>query len=306
MSKPNNSFLFILTLCLGAALLLSSCNPAAVKPSASSPSASASTNPVASDLGGPAQVSVSDGVILLTPGAPLPTLDINHIPGITPVPTTSTPAGETNQNPIQLIAMALTKLLSDDNTPSVLPSYSMSMNESLPSASGNAATTLQVDAQGANYHFVFTSGGTKTDAIHYNGQDYSVVNGKAQPGSAMLKLNWDMWKLDPAVMFGAASASTITPQAGTTLEGRQVDVYTVDSSGLGSPLPDTSMGFLPYVITAIQGTVWIDHATGGLLKADLQFQANVKKPGQATPSAPGKGEFHLTVSQIGQVTVSLP
>jgi hypothetical protein len=66
------------------------------------------------------------------------------------------------------------------------------------------------------------------------------------------------------------------------------------------------MGMLPYVITAIQGTIWIDHATGGLVKADLQFAANVKKPGQTTPSATGKGEFHITVSQIGQVTVSLP
>jgi hypothetical protein len=197
-------------------------------------------------------------------------------------------------------------LLGDENTPGAFPSYSMSMNESLPSASGNAATTLQVDAQGANYHFVLTSAGAVTDAIHYNGQDYSVVSGKAQPGSATLALNWAMWKLDPAVIFGAAAASTITPQAGTTLEGRQVDVYTVDSSGLGTPLPDNSMGFLPYVITAIQGTVWIDHATGGLVKADFQFAANVKKPGETTPGTPGKGEFHITVSQIGQVTVSLP
>ena len=249
----------------------------------------------------PREVSVSDEVILLTPGQPLPTLDINHIPGITPVATTSTPGGETNQNPIQQIAMAMGKLLGDDNTPSVFPSYSMSMNESLPSASGNAATTLQADMQGANYHFVLTSAGAVTDAIHFNGQDYSVVNGKAQPGSATLALNWDMWKLDPGVMFGAASASTITPQAGTTLEGRQIDVYTVDSSTLGTPLPDTSMGFLPYVITAIQGTIWIDDATGGLVKADLQFAANVKKPGQTTPSALGKANFTLRSARSGRL-----
>jgi hypothetical protein len=220
--------------------------------------------------------------------------------------TTSTPGGAANQNPTALIAMAMGKLLGDENTPSVFPSYTMSMNESIPSASGSAATTLQVEAQAANYHFVLSSGGTQTDAIHFKGQDYSVVNGKAQPGSATLAMNWDMWKLDPGVIFGAATASTITAQAGTTLEGQQIDVYSVDSSTLGAPLPDTSMGLLPYVITAIQGTVWIDHATGGLVKTDLQFAANVRKPGETTPSASGKGEFHLTVSQIGQVTVSLP
>jgi len=238
--------------------------------------------------------------VLITLQRENPTLAAN------PPAAAATPGVETNQNPTQLIAMAMGKLLGDENTPSVFPSYLLSMNESLPSASGNAATTLQVDAQGANYHFVLSSSGTQTDAIHFNGQDYSVVSGKAQPGSALLALNWAMWKLDPGVMFGAAAGSTITPQAGTTLEGRQIDVYSVDSSTLGTPLPDTSMGLLPYVITAIQGTIWIDHATGGLVKADLQFAANVKKPGQTAPGASGKGEFHLAVSQIGQVTVSLP
>ena len=223
-----------------------------------------------------------------------------------PGQATSTPGGAANQNPTILVTTALGKLLGDANTPSVFPSYTMSMNESIPGAPGNTITTLQVDGQGANYHFVLSSGGTQTDAIHFNGQDYTVVNGKAQPGSAMLAVNWAMWRLDPAMIFSAAAASDLTAQAGTTLEGRQVDVYTVDSSSLGAPLPDYSMGLLPYVITAIQGTVWIDHATGGLLKTDLQFEANVRKPGETTPSAPGKGELHITVSQIGQVTVSLP
>jgi hypothetical protein len=94
-------------------------------------------------------------------------------------------------------------------------------------------------------------------------------------------------------------------QAGTTLEGRPVDVYAVDSTPSG-PLPDMSMGLLPFTITAIQGTIWIDHDTGSLLKADLTFEADVKKPGESTPSAHGKGEFHFAVSQIGKVTVSLP
>ena len=55
MNKPIRNFLLVLTLILSASLLLLSCNPAAGKPSASSTSAPASTNPVASDLGGPAR-----------------------------------------------------------------------------------------------------------------------------------------------------------------------------------------------------------------------------------------------------------
>jgi hypothetical protein len=251
-------------------------------------------------------------VFLKTQGSTI-SVEVQNVEAQTPqnasttgVPATSTPGGETNQDPSVRIASAMGKLIGSSKTLSVFPSYSMSMNESIPSASGSDVTTLQVDAQGANYQFVLSSGGTQTDAIHFNGQDYTVVNGKAQPGSAMLAVNWAMWQLDPAVIFGAAAASDLTAQAGTTLEGRQVDVYKVDSSSLGSPLPDLSMGMLPYVITAIQGTVWIDHATGGLLKADLQFEADVKKSGETTPSAHGKGELHITVSQIGKVTVSLP
>ncbi len=89
MIKLKSNFLFILTLSLGAALLLFGCNLTAAKPSVSQPSASTPINAGAVSSGGAAQVSVSDGVILLTPGQPLPTLDINQV--ITPLPATATP-----------------------------------------------------------------------------------------------------------------------------------------------------------------------------------------------------------------------
>jgi hypothetical protein len=112
--------------------------------------------------------------------------------------------------------------------------------------------------------------------------------------------------LDPLVVLSAAGMASPQAEAGTTLEGRQVDVYSVDNTELGGTGQDSSFGLLPVSITSIHGTIWIDHESGALLKADLEFEANVKQPGETTPSASGKGEFHLAVSQIGKVTVSLP
>ncbi len=89
MNKPNRNFLLVLTLILIASWLLSSCKTTGTAPSASIPSASTPTNSATGDLGGAAQVSVSTGVILLTPGQPLPMLDINQV--ITPLPATETP-----------------------------------------------------------------------------------------------------------------------------------------------------------------------------------------------------------------------
>jgi hypothetical protein len=85
MNKSNSKWLLALTLILGIALLLFGCDLTAGKPNASSP-----TNAEAGSAVGAAQVSVSDGVILLTPGQPLPTLDLNQM-GITPMPATGTP-----------------------------------------------------------------------------------------------------------------------------------------------------------------------------------------------------------------------
>jgi hypothetical protein len=82
MKKPNRKFFLILALILGSTLLTLACG-------LSAPAAQA--NPAAGAPGGAGQVSFSDGVILLTPGQPLPTLDLVQM-GLTPAPTSANPA----------------------------------------------------------------------------------------------------------------------------------------------------------------------------------------------------------------------
>jgi hypothetical protein len=223
-----------------------------------------------------------------------------------PTPAGGTPTEDADQPASVRIISSISKLFGNGTAPGALPSFALAVNEVMPSASGTDITTLQAEVQGTNVHFVFTADGKTTDAILFEGKEYEVVDGKARPGSAMLSVTWTLWQLDPLVILSAAGMAGPKAEAGTTLEGRQVDVYSVDNTGLGGQGQDSSFGMLPIVITSIQGTVWIDHDTGALLKADLQFEAGVRKPGESTPSAHGKGEFHLAVSQIGKTTVSLP
>jgi hypothetical protein len=224
-----------------------------------------------------------------------------------PTPTGGTPEADTEQPASVRIITSISKLFGAGTTPGSLPSFTLTASESMPSASGaNTVTTLQAEVQGANVHYVLDSGGEKTDAILFEGEGYTVVDGKAQPGSAMLSATWTLWQLDPLTILSAAGMADPKAEAGTTLEGRPVDVYSVDNTALGGQGQDSSFGLLAYAITSIQGSVWIDHETGALLKADLQFEAGVRKPGESTPSAHGKGEFHLAVSQIGKTTVALP
>jgi hypothetical protein len=87
MKITDRNFFFIMALVLGTALLILACGLSA--PAAhSNPAASI---PAASAPGEAVGVSVSDGVILLTPGLPLPTLDLVQM-GLTPAPTSANPA----------------------------------------------------------------------------------------------------------------------------------------------------------------------------------------------------------------------
>ena len=84
MKKTARNFFLILVLILGIASLVLACGLRAP---------AAQSNPVAgapggSGPGGAGQINFSDGVMLLTPGQPLPTLDLVQM-GLTPAPTSA-------------------------------------------------------------------------------------------------------------------------------------------------------------------------------------------------------------------------
>jgi hypothetical protein len=86
-----------------------------------------------------------------------------------------------------------------------------------------------------------------------------------------------------------------------TLDGRPAEIYAIDSSGLS--VPGVPGNLLP--ITSVTGNVWVDQATGALLKAMLDYQADVGD-NSGTLKGSGAGHLEITVTQVGNVTVALP
>jgi len=115
----------------------------------------------------------------------------------------------------------------------------------------------------------------------------------------MTGLAWVLWPLDPAVILGTG-ASTAQPAGTEMLEGRTAEVYTVDSVGQVGAIAGASLH-----VTAVSGTVWIDQETGALLKAELDYTAEVKDD-DGNVMGSGTGRLEIYVTRVGQVTVILP
>jgi len=217
-------------------------------------------------------------------------------PGSTPEPSGAT------GDPTTLVFQSLIHLLGQRPDPGKLPSYAMVVDEVLPAASGQSVRHVEAEVAGTNKHYTMTVDGQATEAYQMGQDYYEVIGGQVKPGLVLNSIKWDNWQnMDLVMIFSAAS--TANPQAapGTTLEGRAVDVFTVQKEDVpGSGLD----GFMPLTVLGISGEVWIDHETGALLKADLEFTASVKKGSK--PAVNGPGSLLIVVSRIGKVTVSLP
>jgi hypothetical protein len=200
MDKLTHNFLLTLTLCLGAALLLFGCDLTTGKPSASS-----ATNAGAGNPGGAAQISVSDGVILLTPGQPLPTLDLVQI-GLTPAPTSE----NSNPNP------------DEGNTPTAGPTVDFNTLK-LPKGMTiyPGATNLQASAVGgAGVQSLSFHSGDAIDKVmaYYTAQltqaGWKILNGPANtPGPD----GRQVWTWSNNTMSVVSINATVDPKGGVLI-----------------------------------------------------------------------------------------
>ena len=194
-------------------------------------------------------------------------------------------------DPTSRVASAMPILMGSVADQPAPPSFHLEATHQEPVAGGQSLDTMSADMQGTNVHFTHTNSGRTITGYVIDGQGYD-ANGQAQAaGSGSASMDWLMWPLDLQMMLATASSGATS--AGTeTLEGRTVEVYELDASGL------TPAG-IPPLVTAVTGTLWIDQETGALLKAVLDYQATVG-------SGSGTGHIEVTVTQIGSVTVTLP
>ena len=192
----------------------------------------------------------------------------------------------------------------------MLPSYHLESTQDRPVWSGEkidqSQESMTADVQGKNIHFIDRSTdpgkpAKVSEAYLLGEQEYDVREGQLQPpGPGLASLAWTMWPLDPIVVISTGSIGAKT--AGTEeLDGRSAEVY--ELSGTGSSLG--GLGGIGLPVTTVTGKVWVDGQTGALLKADLEYQAEVRDTGGIVQGN-GSGRLKIDVTRIGIVTVTLP
>ncbi len=224
-------------------------------------------------------------------------------PSPAPQPTTPGQAG------MLRVVKSLTLLLGSDATPSVFPSYHLELATSSPYWAATKVaiekSAISADVAGRNVHFTSRdtkAGRTTTSEIYtIDGKSYAVVKGKVTEGADMEALAWTMWPLDVVVALGIGSFGT-TPGGTATLDGRTAEVYAIEGS-----LADDTTGMwssFGFPITSARGTVWVDQATGGLLKVVVDYQTDVKEG--TVRKGSGAGHIEVVVGRVGTVSVALP
>jgi len=232
-------------------------------------------------------------------------------PGPTPTPQ-ATPAGATTDAG-SLIGKALNLTLGTGQPPA-LPSAHLEASGADPawnSGLGQAEVTtytVQADMQGADLHLLYSTAKpnqppSNLDGFIVGGKEYLLANGQAQPVPGRVKLPWSEWPLNAAFAL-AAAASGPTPQGEADAGGRTAEVFAVDTANANPAALAALKSFTN--ITASKGTVWIDKATGALLKAVLDYQATFTNPASKAVLGTGNGHVEITVSNVGSVTVALP
>jgi hypothetical protein len=229
-------------------------------------------------------------------------------PGALPTPVPGAQETAMAQNPGVRVALAfsiLFDMMPDQPGPS---SYHLEVTHQSPIWDGSQIAERQeemsADVEGGNVHYtrhITPPGGsiTTSEAYLINDQEYAVVGGQVQPPMDD-SLTWMLWSTNLGLLLSSSSSGATA--AGTeTLDGRAAEIYAIDSSGLS--IPGVPGNLLP--ITSLTGNIWVDQVTGALLKAVLDYQADVAD-NSGTLKGSGTGHLEITVTEFNNVTVTLP
>lgn len=238
-----------------------------------------------------------------------------QLAAITPQPTIDLSAQSTQiyASPQMRVINSLGLLIGQDPEPSVFSSYHMESHQLSPRWDEQTGSVivpenwLNVDVQGKNIHFINTDksvdGTLSPSEVYLTGdKEYIMQNGLPTEGLGLASLTWIMWPLDPLMLLGIGS-SKADPGGTEILDGRSTEIYQLsgttadDLTGLYSGL-----GFL---VTSMDGKVWVDSQTGALLKARINYDADIKDS-NSTIQDSRSGLLELTVTQVNTVTVNLP
>jgi hypothetical protein len=212
-------------------------------------------------------------------------------------------------DPATRVLGALNLLVATDGDPA-WGSYHIEVEHQEPVWSSGAiavaTSSLTADVEGRNVHFIHESiepdgSSSTTEAYIIDDQEYTLQGGVPVQGFGMASLSWLMWPLDPLAIFSVGSSGAAL-QGTETIEGRPAEVYTLTGAGAPPSLGGLGLGT---PVTSAEGTVWVDQATGALVMAVIDYEADVKDDGGVVQGQ-GSGHLEIRVTGIDTVSVTLP
>ena len=212
-------------------------------------------------------------------------------------PTETAAPGE---NPQAQVQDSLTLLVGSQGTPSVLTSFSFTIDLVLPEGLLQQSESLTGEAEAGAFHFSGSYSGMQVEA--WSTLDGQFLNASGSPdsgGGLPAWINWQM--IATSAVQTAAMAATYS--GAETVGDRQAEAFNVTGAGSSSGTSGTP-ATTGITFSDMQGKIWVDQATGALLKADLTFQIASTLPGMS--NQPGKGSLAIQVDQVGQAKVTLP
>lgn len=238
---------------------------------------------------------------------PLPT------PTVKPVVTPGAAATAFSASSQMRIINSVGLLTGQNPNQSVFPSYHLTSTNALflwdsdREAIARTDTQIAVDVQGKNVHAISRSAavGKPPEVSEFyiiGDQNYDVQAGKVISGWGLSSISWLMWPLDPMMLLTLGSYKA-SPAGAESLDGRVAEVYDIAGKASDDLTGMFTAAGLPYV--SVSGRVWVDKATGGLLKAMVDYEENVRDMDRVIKGTV-KGRLELAVTRIGAVTVQLP
>ena len=211
------------------------------------------------------------------------------------------------------IGSTLNLVIGTKNRDSVYPSYHLESTVVTPTLSDDKASVViktrkvAADVQGKNVHLFYTAPDSDQAKEGYiiGDKEYRITNGKPEELIGQIALSWAGWHLEATFPF-SAGASLSTKTGTVTLDGRQADVYSVDSTKIDPAVMESfrTLGMFP--LNTIHGTIWVDQQTGGALKALIDYEMDMINSDDGKTVGVGQGHLELEITLIGNVNVQLP
>jgi hypothetical protein len=210
------------------------------------------------------------------------------------------------------LSSALNLVLGSSDKPSVFDSYHIELSLDIPQLSDdstsvvNEKTLISADLAGKDIHIIQTDPGAteSKEGFIVGDKEYKMIDGKPQEMMGQIALGWAMWPLQ--VVMPYAYAASFAQKTGTdTIDGRAADVYSFDAANADAASKAMMDSFGLNGMTNGKGSVWIDQATGAMLKLEMTYSETITDNDQKEVGS-GTGNITIEISKVNQVTVTSP